>query len=109
MVDNLSGGRVGISFASGWHPNDFAFFPENYAVRNEVMYRDIEIVRKLWRGESIQVKGGDGNLVDVKTYPTPIQPELPVWITSAGNPKAFAAAGAIGIKSILRGAHLERP
>src|ERR1700752_4233103 len=30
MVDNLSGGRVGISFASGWTPNDFAFFPQRY-------------------------------------------------------------------------------
>src|SRR5215218_4407232 len=27
MVDNLSGGRVGISFASGWHSNDFIFYP----------------------------------------------------------------------------------
>jgi len=96
MVDNLSGGRVGISFASGWHPNDFVFFPDNYTHRNTIMYRDIEIVRKLWRGESIQIKGGDGNQVEVKTYPTPIQPELPIWITSAGNPKTFADAGANG-------------
>ena len=51
MVDNLSGGRVGISFASGWHPNDFALFPENYANRNEAMYRGIQTVQKLWRGE----------------------------------------------------------
>lgn len=96
MVDNLSGGRVEISFASGWHPNDFALFPENYANRNEVMYRGIETVRKLWRGEAVQVKGGDGNLVELKTYPTPIQPELPIWVTAAGNPKTFAGAGEIG-------------
>jgi phthiocerol/phenolphthiocerol synthesis type-I polyketide synthase D len=96
MVDNLSGGRAGLSFASGWHPNDFALFPENYATRNEVMYEGIETVRRLWRGESVQVKGGDGNLVELRTYPTPIQPELPVWITAAGNPKTFAGAGKIG-------------
>jgi natural product biosynthesis luciferase-like monooxygenase protein len=96
MVDNLSNGRVGLSFASGWHPNDFVFFPENYEQRHAVMYRGIEIVRKLWRGESIQVKGGNGQLVDIKTYPTPIQPELPFWVTAAGNPKTFAGAGEIG-------------
>jgi len=96
MVDNLSGGRVGVSFASGWNPNDFALFPENYATRNEAMYSGIETVRKLWRGESIQVKGGDGNLAEIRTYPTPIQPELPIWITAAGNPKTFAGAGVIG-------------
>src|SRR5260370_35335554 len=96
MVDNLSGVRVGVSFASGWNPNDFALFPENYATRNEAMYSGIETVRKLWRGEPIQVKGGDGNLAEIRTYPTPIQPELPIWITAAGNPKPSAGAGAIG-------------
>src|SRR5215467_2804377 len=30
MLDNLSKGRVGISFASGWHPNDFVFAPDSY-------------------------------------------------------------------------------
>ena len=31
VVDNLSNGRVGLSFASGWHPDDFVFKPEHYA------------------------------------------------------------------------------
>ncbi|MBV8695385.1 MAG: LLM class flavin-dependent oxidoreductase [Ktedonobacteraceae bacterium] len=96
MVDNLSGGRVGISFASGWHPNDFAFFPDNYSRRGEEMYRGIQMVQKLWRGESIQVKGGDGKLIEIRTYPTPVQTELPIWITAAGNPKTFMGAGEIG-------------
>ncbi len=96
MVDNLSGGRVGLSFASGWHPNDFALFPENYADRNEEMYRGIQTVQKLWRGETVQVKGGDGKLLDIRTYPTPVQPTLPIWITAAGNPKTFTRAGEIG-------------
>ncbi|HEV2655289.1 MAG TPA: MupA/Atu3671 family FMN-dependent luciferase-like monooxygenase, partial [Ktedonobacteraceae bacterium] len=96
MVDNLSGGRVGLSFASGWHPNDFVFFPERYNDRNEEMYRGIETVQKLWRGEAVQVKGGDGKLVDIRTYPTPVQPSLPTWITAAGNPKTFMRAGEIG-------------
>jgi natural product biosynthesis luciferase-like monooxygenase protein len=96
MVDNLSGGRVGVSFASGWHPNDFVFFPERYANRHEEMSRGIEVVRKLWRGETITLKGGAGKAVEVRIYPTPIQPELPVWITAAGNPQTFAKAGEMG-------------
>ena len=27
VVDNLSGGRVGVAFASGWNEADFALFP----------------------------------------------------------------------------------
>lgn len=93
VVDNLSGGRVEISFASGWHPDDFMFFPERYAARHEEMYRGIETVQKLWRGEAIEALGGNGEKIKIKTCPQPIQPELPVWITAAGDPKTFAAAG----------------
>jgi len=96
VVDNLSDGRVEISFASGWHPNDFVFFPEKYTNRHEEMYHGIQIVQKLWQGESIWRKGGDGKEVEIKIYPTPVQPELPIWITAAGNPDTFVKAGEIG-------------
>lgn len=96
MVDNLSNGRVGIAFASGWHPGDFVLFPEHYANRQEGMYESIETVRKLWRGETIQATGGDGKETSIRTYPIPVQPELPIWITAAGNPKTFTKAGEIG-------------
>src|SRR6266480_312119 len=46
VVDNLSNGRVGVSFASGWQPEDFVLAPGNYAERKEVMYQHIETVRK---------------------------------------------------------------
>ena len=49
VVDNLSGGRVGLSFASGWHANDFALMPGNYADRREIMARGIETIRKLFQ------------------------------------------------------------
>ncbi|HVG32647.1 MAG TPA: MupA/Atu3671 family FMN-dependent luciferase-like monooxygenase, partial [Pyrinomonadaceae bacterium] len=96
VVDNLSGGRVGVSFASGWHPSDFVFFPERYADRHEEMYRSIEIIRKLWRGESIERTGGDGKQVELRIYPAPVQPELPVWVTAAGSPQTFTRAGTVG-------------
>src|ERR1700745_2102061 len=60
VVDNLSNGRVGLSFASGWHVNDFALAPDNYADRKDVTFRGIETIKKLWRGESITVKNGNG-------------------------------------------------
>ena len=42
VVDHLSRGRVGISFASGGQINDFVFAPHNYAARKDVMLREIE-------------------------------------------------------------------
>ena len=41
LVDNLSDGRVAISFASGWQPQDFALAPEAYADRSERMFDGI--------------------------------------------------------------------
>jgi natural product biosynthesis luciferase-like monooxygenase protein len=96
MVDNLSNGRVGLSFASGWHANDFAFAPENYADRKNLMFRGIETVSKLWRGESVQVRNGDGQEISVKIFPAPVRSRPPMWITAAGNIETFRMAGEMG-------------
>ncbi|QSQ25697.1 LLM class flavin-dependent oxidoreductase [Pyxidicoccus parkwayensis] len=96
LVDNLSGGRVGISVASGWHANDFVFAPERYARRREHLLEGLETVRKLWAGESVRFPGGAGTPVDVTLRPRPIQQRLPVWLTAAGNPDTFISAGRLG-------------
>ena len=77
LVDNLSGGRIGLSYASGWHPNDFSLAPENYGNHRELMFERIETVRRLWRGESLRVKDGAGKEVDVRIYPLPARRDLP--------------------------------
>ncbi|MFN3414706.1 MAG: MupA/Atu3671 family FMN-dependent luciferase-like monooxygenase [Caldimonas sp.] len=96
VVDNLSKGRVGISFASGWQPNDFVLKPENFARNKQVMLEGIETVRRLWRGETVSFPGATGQPVEVRTLPRPVQAELPFWVTSAGNPETFIAAGRLG-------------
>jgi len=96
VVDNLSNGRVGISFAPGWNPGDFALAPDKYGNRVEEMLSGIRTVQCLWRGETIDAVNGNGEPVRIKTYPTPKQPELPTWLTAAGNPKTFAKAGEVG-------------
>ncbi|HLK39604.1 MAG TPA: MupA/Atu3671 family FMN-dependent luciferase-like monooxygenase [Polyangiaceae bacterium] len=98
VVDNLSGGRVGLSFASGWHASDFALAPENFKARRELMTRGIETVRALWRGEKVAATSGDGRAIEVKMYPPPIQREPPVWITASGSPDTFAMAGRMGAR-----------
>jgi len=98
VVDNISGGRVGISFASGWQPNDFVLQPEQYTNRQDAMFRGIETVRRLWRGETIRFPGPNHEEVEVRTLPRPVQAELPVWITVAGNPETFRRAGAGGFR-----------
>ncbi|RKH34084.1 LLM class flavin-dependent oxidoreductase [Corallococcus praedator] len=96
MVDNLSGGRVGVSFATGWNPDDFALAPERYAERSRTLFDQVDVVRRLWRGEPLSVRNGTGETKSVRVYPTPVQRELPVWVTAASNPATFAKAGELG-------------
>ncbi|HEY0735321.1 MAG TPA: LLM class flavin-dependent oxidoreductase [Herpetosiphonaceae bacterium] len=96
VVDNLSDGRVGVSFASGWHPRDFVLSPESYANRKALMYEHIQTIRKLWAGESITVPAGNGEEMPVRILPRPIQSELPIWITTSGTTETFVSAGEIG-------------
>lgn len=96
VVDNLSDGRVEISFAPGWNPEDFVLAPDGYGHRHEAMFTAIETVERLWSGQSIRAQAGDGSWVEVKTAPRPIQPRLPKWITAASNPSTFRRAGETG-------------
>lgn len=109
LVDNLSRGRVAVSYASGWHPNDFLFAPDVYEQRKEVMFSHIETIRKLWAGETVEFPGANGAPVQVSILPRPIQAQLPIWLTSAGNPETWNKAGEIGanVLSALPGYDLE--
>ena len=102
VVDNLSRGLVAISFASGWHPEDFVLAPDNYSDRREIMFRGIDTIQRLWSGQTIRVAGVDGKETEVRTLPKPVQRKLPVWITSSGTRETWARAGAIGA-NILAG------
>ena len=96
VVDNLSAGRVEIAFASGWHPDDFALMPDAYADRTKHMFDGIRDFESLWRGESIQRRNGADQLIGVRTYPTPVQKDVSIWLTAAGNPETFRRAGEMG-------------
>ncbi|MGC3988627.1 MAG: aminotransferase class III-fold pyridoxal phosphate-dependent enzyme [Chthoniobacteraceae bacterium] len=77
MVDNLSNGRVGMSIASGWHPNDFVFAPNSFEKRRELNLENLGIIRKLWRGEPVSFPTGGIERLDVALHPLPKQRELP--------------------------------
>ncbi len=97
VIDNLTAGRAGIGFASGWQPDDFILRPENTPPANKpALFETIETVRKLWRGEEVAFPRRDGGEHSVLTQPRPVSKELPVWVTTAGNPETWREAGSIG-------------
>ena len=73
VVHNLSGGKSGHFVVLGRNVNDFVFFPDRYLRRREIMFEQIEIVRKLWRGEPAILSEQFREAVEVSLYPRPIQ------------------------------------
>jgi len=98
MVDQLSSGRVGAAFASGWHPRDFvlAYRPSGFATRKADLEDSLREVQSLWRGEAVtRTVDGSGSF-ELTSWPRPVQAELPTWLTTAGSPVSFEAAGRLG-------------
>jgi natural product biosynthesis luciferase-like monooxygenase protein len=96
LIDNLSHGRVGMSLASGWHDNDFILAPDNFYKRKDLLFDGMSLLQKLWRGENVEVTNIKGEPTSIKIFPRPIQAEIPIWITAAGNPETFRQAGKVG-------------
>ncbi|MEH6646336.1 MupA/Atu3671 family FMN-dependent luciferase-like monooxygenase [Sulfitobacter sp.] len=97
VIDNLTNGRVGLAIASGWQPDDFVLRPENAPPENKpAMYAAIDQLRALWRGDAVEFPNKDGTPFAVVTQPRPVSKELPIWVTTAGNPETWKEAGQIG-------------
>ncbi|MEM7318580.1 MAG: MupA/Atu3671 family FMN-dependent luciferase-like monooxygenase, partial [Pseudomonadota bacterium] len=97
VIDNLTAGRAALAIASGWQPDDFILRPENAPPNNKpAMFDAIETLRRLWRGERVEFPRADGSMHGVVTQPRPVSKELPIWVTTAGNPETWRDAGRTG-------------
>jgi natural product biosynthesis luciferase-like monooxygenase protein len=96
VVDHLSNGRVGMAAASGWQPDDFVLAPQNFEKRGELLFEFVDQLQRLWRGEEVEFENPFGERIPRLSLPRPVQSELPLWITSAGNPETYRRAGAMG-------------
>jgi len=98
VVDNLSSGRVGLGVACGWVPNDFVISDsqDKFDDRHEVFRENIATLRGLWRGEPHRAVNPQGEAIEICTLPRPVQQDVPIWVTAAGNPETFRMAGEIG-------------
>lgn len=96
VIDNLSDGRVDLAFVPGWNADDFLFAPNHFENRKDVMAQNMDTMSQLWRGDVVSFPNGKGEEATVCTYPRPIQPELPAWLTCTGSLEGFVEAGRFG-------------
>ncbi len=96
MLDNLSGGRIDLCFAAGFHPNDFVYAPQRYQERGLETLRVLEEVQRLWQGGAIECIDGSGKALGKPVYPRPVQAELPFWLAATRHSNTFVEAGRRG-------------
>jgi len=97
VIDNLTNGRAGLAFASGWQPDDFVLRPENTPPKNrDALFDTLNKARALWRGEPVEFARENRDMHPVVTQPRPVSPELEAWVTTAGNPATWREAGENG-------------
>ncbi|QJY45729.1 MupA/Atu3671 family FMN-dependent luciferase-like monooxygenase [Pseudonocardia broussonetiae] len=91
VLDNLSGGRIGLSLAPGWNPTDFVLQPDAFERRRELTEDSVEWLRTIWRGEPVACPSASG--LELMVYPRPVSNPLPLWLTTSGAPAIFTLAG----------------
>lgn len=96
VVDNISDGRAGVSFASGWNAADFVLQPDSFLKRKQLLIDAVSAVRTLWRGDELTATDGTGEARSVRLHPKPVQRSLPLWLTSGGSVDTFVLAGELG-------------
>ncbi|WP_075737582.1 non-ribosomal peptide synthetase [Streptomyces acidiscabies] len=111
MVDNLSGGRIGLGCASGWNSRDFVFYPDSFGRHKEVTREHLDQIRTLWRGEPLRRRSGDPDTeVEVRLFPRPVQPQPPMSMAVVGRKESYedAARNGLGILTNLMAQSVEQ-
>ena len=81
-LDVLSKGRVVLTIGVGGdYPREFAGCGVPIKERGRRATEAIEIIRKYWSGERFDYDGQIFKLEDVNMLPTPVQPNLPIWVS----------------------------
>jgi alkanesulfonate monooxygenase SsuD/methylene tetrahydromethanopterin reductase-like flavin-dependent oxidoreductase (luciferase family) len=88
-VDQLSRGRLIFAAGLGFSVRELERLGTNADLRSraELMEQSLDMVDRLWRGESVTDSGPGFDVHDVRTMPVPVQqPRIPVWL-AAGWPR----------------------
>ncbi len=100
-IDNISGGRAILGLGAG-RSNNQMFVDEHAAVGVPIMERaarmeeSIRVMRALWTGEPVSNPGEFYPLENVALEPQPVQPSIPLWISSNWVRRGLARVAELG-------------
>ena len=86
-LDRLSGGRLVLGVGLGEPPEDeYGSFgePTDPVVRAAMLDEGLEVLTRLWSGETVSFQGRHYQVDEVAFQPTPVQqPRIPIWVAGA--------------------------
>jgi alkanesulfonate monooxygenase SsuD/methylene tetrahydromethanopterin reductase-like flavin-dependent oxidoreductase (luciferase family) len=86
-LDRLSGGRLVLGVGLGEPPEDeYGSFgePTDPVVRAAMLDEGLEVLTRLWSGETVSFQGRHYRVDQVAFQPTPVQrPRIPIWVAGA--------------------------
>ncbi len=80
VLDHLSGGRLEIALAIGYRRREYAAFGEDFGKRGARFDEFLEIVQRLWAGETVDHQGTHYQLANARICPTPARGGVPLYI-----------------------------
>lgn len=92
-VDIISGGRFQLGVGTGYKVEEFDGFAVSSKERGSRTNEGLEIISRLWAGETLTFKGKHFEVNKVKLTPEPIQkPRPPLWVGGFTPPAIRRAA-----------------
>jgi alkanesulfonate monooxygenase SsuD/methylene tetrahydromethanopterin reductase-like flavin-dependent oxidoreductase (luciferase family) len=101
-VDVVSGGRAEIIVGRGAFVESFALFGFDLADYDALYSEKLELLMQLNASSHVTWEGRvRPPLKDAEISPRPLQPELPIWVGTGGNPESAAYAARLGLPLTL--------
>ena len=80
VLDTLSGGRLELALAIGYRRREAATFGVDFSKRGRIFDEFLDIVRRLWAGETVSHDSPFFRLDNATIAPTPAAGKVPLWI-----------------------------
>ncbi len=95
-LDTLSGGRVRIGVGVGWQRSEYEALDEEFATRGRRLDEAVELMRRYWSDDSVDVDGARYRAEAMAMEPKPPQGgDIPIWIGGA-VPQTLERVGRYG-------------